>query len=79
MMEEEISCNRVMEFICEHLGEDFDSPECEVIRLHIDHCENCHNFLHTVKTTIILYQNYNVVPSEEIHRKLWDILELDDE
>jgi hypothetical protein len=48
--------------ICENLDQAFDSPECEALRKHYEHCSNCKKYLNSLKTTISLYKSYRVPP-----------------
>lgn len=60
--------------ICDELGEDLDSPQCRALREYVQSCPNCHAFVDSVKKTIRLYQGYSPECSEEVHRKLFKIL-----
>ena len=71
-----ISCNEVMNHICDHLDEDLDSPKCREIKEHIDECDSCQNYLTNIDSTIKFYRNYNVKLSEDAHNRLMEKLGL---
>ncbi len=78
-MENKPTCKDVMSHICDNLGEDLNSPKCIQIKAHLDSCENCQNYFHSVETTIDFYRSYNVSLNENSHNKLLDILGLSEE
>ncbi len=77
--QKDISCKEVMHHICENLGEDLDSPKCVLIKKHLDNCESCQSYFHTVESTIKFYKEYNVKLSGEAHNRLLDVLGLNNE
>ena len=78
MGNENIACKEVMAHICDNLGEDLESPNCMLIKKHIEECENCNHYFKSVETTIEFYKKYNVKISEEAHNRLMECLGLSD-
>lgn len=76
---ETVTCQTVMEHICESLNEDLDSDKCQVIREHIEKCDNCSNYYKSIEMTIDFYRKYNLELPEDSHKKLMDLLNLEDE
>ncbi len=71
MSEQNISCEEVLEHICDNLDEELNSPKCETIRLHINDCPDCFAYLKSLKTTINLYKEYpSPCPSESAKRSI---------
>jgi len=73
---ESTTCNEVMHHICENLGEDLNSPKCEIIKKHLEDCNGCKSYFHSIDTTIKFYKDYNVNLSDDAHDKLLDVLGL---
>ncbi|GAB6282150.1 MAG: hypothetical protein STSR0008_08940 [Ignavibacterium sp.] len=73
-----ITCREVMDHICESLGEDFNSPKQAAIKKHFDECKFCQEYFKSIELTIEFYRNYNVNPSDECHKKLMNLLNLND-
>ncbi|MBN1301266.1 MAG: zf-HC2 domain-containing protein [Melioribacteraceae bacterium] len=79
MEKNKITCKEVMNHICDNLGEDLDSPKCVAIKEHLENCESCQKYFHSVESTIQFYKIYNAELPEESHNKLMDYLGLSDE
>ncbi len=79
MSKKKISCKEVMDYICDHAGESFDSPKCREIKEHLNECENCKHFFESVDKTISFYKIYNVQIPDEAHKRLLSYLGLNDE
>ena len=62
MKQKPATCKDLFEHICENLDQAFDSPDCEALRKHYEHCTNCKTYLKSLKTTISLYKSYRVPP-----------------
>ncbi|GAB4287430.1 MAG: hypothetical protein Kow0098_03960 [Ignavibacteriaceae bacterium] len=75
---EEVKCKDVMVHVCESLGEDLNSERCAAIKKHLDNCSGCQNYFKSVQLTIDYYKKYNVELPEGAHKKLMDLLGLDD-
>lgn len=73
---DDISCKNVMDHICENLGEALNSPRCALIKQHLENCESCKKYFHSIESTIGFYKEYNVTISEEAHKKLFSLLGL---
>lgn len=78
MSKKNISCKEVMSYICDHAGENFDSPKCKKIKEHLNECENCRHFFDSVDNTIKFYKIYNVELPEDAHNRLISYLGLND-
>ncbi len=52
-------CEEVLNFICDNLDENADSPRCKAIYSHIESCEKCAAYLDSMKKTIRLYRQYS--------------------
>lgn len=76
MTENKPACKEVMAHICDNLGEQLDSPNCLMIKKHLDECENCNHYFKSVETTIEFYKKYNVNLSDEGHERLIEFLGL---
>jgi len=77
--EEIVSCKEVMSHICESLSEEMDSPKCVAIKDHIENCEGCRSYFASVEMTIDLYKKCTETLPDNLHKKLMDFLELNDE
>lgn len=72
------SCKEVMSHICDNLGEDLDSPKCIAIKQHLESCDSCQQYFHSLEKTINFYKIYNAEITKESHNKLMDFLGLAD-
>ncbi|MCF8241939.1 MAG: hypothetical protein K9J16_11175 [Melioribacteraceae bacterium] len=79
MKETKPTCKDVMSHICDNLGEDLNSPKCVAIKEHLDHCDNCKSYFHSVESTIKFYKMYNVEVDDKTHDNLLDFLGLKDQ
>ena len=77
--QDDVTCKEVMHHICENLGEDPDSPRCVLIKQHLENCEGCNSYFHSIETTVKFYKEYNVNLSNEAHNKLLDVLGLNED
>lgn len=74
----ELKCKDVLNHICEHLGEDLESPRCVAIKQHLNECTCCKTYFKTMETTIQFYKDYNVNIGPGEHDRLLDKLGLSD-
>jgi hypothetical protein len=44
--------------MCDTLGADIMSPQCEALRVHVKECANCTAYLSSLETTVKLYDSY---------------------
>lgn len=79
MHEHKTTCKKVMNHICDHLGEDLDSPKCVAIKEHLEECENCQKYFSSVENTIKFYKLYDVKISDDAHTRLMNALGLKDD
>jgi hypothetical protein len=56
------SCGRMVKNICDSLGESSDSPQCRALKLHLEECPDCREYLRSIRTTISLYKEYPTPP-----------------
>ncbi len=75
---ENLSCKTVIEYICDNLGEDLDSPRCKKIKEHLDGCDSCNEYFGSVKQTIEFYKRYNMELDEQAHNRLMKFLGLEE-
>lgn len=78
MKEDKVSCKEVMNHICDSLGEELNSPKCVAIKEHLEHCDSCQKYYHSIELTIDLYKKYNINVSDEVHNRLMDSLGLNE-
>jgi len=76
---EEVSCKEVRRYVCECLAQDTSSDRCIALKNHLDHCENCREYFRSVELTIDCYRKYNVKLPQNVHSKLMNFLNLNDE
>ncbi|MGA7722346.1 MAG: hypothetical protein WCA84_14345 [Ignavibacteriaceae bacterium] len=77
-MKNKVLCKEVMSHICESLGEDFNSPKCKAIKEHLAGCPECIKYFKSVERTIEFYKSYNCELSPQAHKRLMDLLGLND-
>lgn len=70
------TCKEVMMHICDNLGEELDSPKCTAIKEHLETCETCQHYFHSVENTIQFYKKYDVKISDDAHNRLVEFLGL---
>jgi hypothetical protein len=46
--------HKIMDELCDYLGEDLDSPMCQELKSHVDNCEICQEYLRSVKGTVYI-------------------------
>ncbi len=79
MKTQKVNCKEVTDHICESLGEELNSPRCIAIKEHLNSCTDCQNYFTSIEKTIEFYKKYNLDLPEESHKKLMNLLDLDDE
>jgi len=52
------TCKQVFRQMCDTLGADLQSPECQAMRAHVKDCPNCTAYLASLKTTVTLFESY---------------------
>lgn len=78
MSEHKVTCKDVMNHICDNLGEELDSPKCIEIKAHLETCDNCQHYFHSVDATIQFYRKYDVKITDDAHNRLIDFLGLEE-
>ena len=71
---------KMVEQICDFMGEDIDSPACQEVADHLKLCQTCKVYFDTVKKTVTLCRdmdNDTTVP-EEVTSRLYKVLNLED-
>lgn len=79
MKSNNIDCKKVMNHICDSLGEDLNSPKCVDIKSHLENCPSCQKYFDSVDSTITFYKKYNVELDNEGHQRLLSVLGLTEE
>ena len=66
------SCREVVDLLSDYIAGDLSSDDVDGIRLHLNACANCLNFLDSFKTTVKLMRGLRdeTVPYEVVDR-LW--------
>ena len=70
---------KLIEQICDFMGEDIDSPACQEVVDHLKLCPTCKVYFDTVKKTVTLCRDLDdekKVP-EEVTDRLYKVLNLD--
>jgi len=71
-------CHHFLEQICDELAEDINSPLCQEMQEHLNHCEKCCTSLESMRITVKLFkQIYNQKVPSDVDKKLWEKLGLD--
>lgn len=78
MSEKKVTCQEVMEHICESLGEELESEKCVSIKSHLDECPGCQNYFKSIEFTIDCYRQYDAKMPKDAHKKLMDFLGLEE-
>ena len=52
------TCRQIFRRMCDTLGADLGSPECQAMREHVGQCANCTAYLASLKTTVDLFAAY---------------------
>lgn len=52
------TCRQVFRRMCDTLGADLGSPECEAMRAHVSQCPDCEAYLASLQKTVALYTAY---------------------
>ena len=47
---------KIIDELCNYLGEDVDNPMCKELMQHVKECPECRIYLDTVKMTVSLYR-----------------------
>ena len=76
--DKKISCQDVMRHVCENLGSELDTERCHEIKEHLEFCLQCQNYFKSVEITIDCYRTYNVELPSDAHKRLIDLLGLDE-
>jgi predicted anti-sigma-YlaC factor YlaD len=71
---------KMVEQICDFMGEDIDSPACQEVADHLNMCPTCKVYFDTVKKTVTLCREMDdekKVP-EDVNNRLFKVLNLDE-
>lgn len=52
------TCKQVFRRMCDTLGADLGSPECQAMRAHVSTCPKCSAYLASLQKTVELYASY---------------------
>lgn len=74
-----MSCDDIIQQLCDELAEDIESPVCENIRLHLTSCPQCSRQLTSMRNAVQLFRclRDQEVPSS-IHHRLVTLLNVPD-
>lgn len=69
---------KIVEQICDFMGEDFDSPACKEVADHLKTCPTCRIYFDTVKKTVTLCREMddNKVIPKDVNNRLYKVLNL---
>lgn len=68
------SCQEVLNYICEHFGDDEDSDRCRALERHLEKCPDCSAYCDSIEKMIGLYRATAPSFSEEARHMLLDSL-----
>ncbi|MDH7516353.1 MAG: hypothetical protein QHI48_10840 [Bacteroidota bacterium] len=69
-----ISCERVIEYLCEHFGEEEDSERCRTVKAHVEKCPSCTAYCTSLDAMIALYRAASPSFPEDARKQLFEIL-----
>lgn len=75
-----IDHKKMVEQICDFMGEDIDSPACKEVADHLKICPTCKVYFDTVKKTVTLCRDMDgdqKIP-EDVSNRLYKVLNLDE-
>ncbi|MBN1449162.1 MAG: hypothetical protein JXA28_14640 [Bacteroidetes bacterium] len=72
------SCQDVVDYICEHFGDDTDSERCLELAQHLEHCPDCNAYCNSIDKMIGLYRATSPCFSDEARHVLLDALGIDE-
>jgi len=77
-MKKNIKHEKILQQICDFMGEDLDAPACKEVAEHIEKCPSCKIYLDTVKKTVILCRKLeeNKKLPKDVNQRLCKILNL---
>ncbi len=71
---------KIVEQICDFMGEDLDSPACQEVVEHLKMCPTCRVYFDTVKKTVTLcreMEDEKKLPND-VHSRLFKVLNLNE-
>lgn len=71
---------KMVEQICDFMGEDIDSPACQEVADHLKMCPTCRVYFDTVKKTVTLCRDIDddkKIP-DDVADRLYKVLNLED-
>ena len=71
---------KMVEQICDFMGEDIDSPKCQEVADHLNMCPKCKVYFDTVKKTVTLCRNMDEEKKlpKDVNERLFKVLNLED-
>ena len=69
-----LSCDQVVNYVCDDIEVSRNSPVCSQIREHLAHCPVCSKYVHSLRKTVKLYQTYEVTIPPNLHERLMQSL-----
>ncbi|GAB4170924.1 MAG: hypothetical protein Kow00108_05190 [Calditrichia bacterium] len=70
--------HKIMDELCNYLGEDLDSPMCMELKEHVDNCQICQDYIKSMKGTVMILkkmQEEKKVPETLVNNILQKIKE----
>lgn len=75
-----MKCTKILEKICDELGENLDSPKCAEVKKHLAECPECCAHVDSLRKTVFLYRcamkDCDCDVPEEVDNRLWKVLNL---
>jgi hypothetical protein len=68
------SCQEVLDYICEHFGDDENSDRCRELEKHLSKCPDCSTYCDSIDKMIGLYRSTAPCFSEDARRLLLEAL-----
>ncbi len=72
------SCQQVVDYICEHFGDDSDSDRCRALARHLEHCPDCSSYCDSIDKMIGLYRATSPCFSDQARHMLLDSLGIEE-
>ncbi|NUQ82534.1 MAG: hypothetical protein HUU10_13050 [Bacteroidetes bacterium] len=67
-------CRRIIDEMCERMGEDMTSPHCRELMKHVEDCPDCKAYLQSLKKTVKVFHESKVSLPLEVQNQLLSTL-----
>lgn len=71
---ERLSCDQVVNYVCDDIEVSRNSPVCRQIREHLASCPDCSKYVNSLRETVKLYQSYEVTIPTDLHERVMESL-----